>query len=184
MVLLVACFSATTVSFGSELRMQDLERRAQAVERALGEANRPRADSVERANMPVLREMNRWSGESAWPRGSVRIDPGRERPPLLLKMPSLSLPVDSIERPDPMVWSHRRSIHGEVKWRERQRAASFQGHRQAPLVANAPVVRIGVELPSHGPLLETVSLEDVNRFVFRRNRGTDEAMPEVRAGGH
>lgn len=183
LIPLLVCSSRTAISFGSELRMRDLEERARELERALREANRPRVDPVERASMPVRREMNLWGGGNRWPRGAALIDPGSDRAPLSLKMPSLSLPVDSIERPDPMLWSHRRSVLGEAKWRGRQRAEFLQGHRQARLVANAPVVRAGVDRGSYEALLETVSLEDVNRFVFRRNRAAGDATPGVRAGG-
>ncbi len=179
------------VSFGpwwptaaSELRMQDLEQRVESLERALREAARPHAEIMSRHKVPPLRSMETLPRDAARLPGSGGIDPRRDRPGLLRRAPAKSSPLKSAVLLPVKEWPHRAAPERGIWHRFPTRASGVEAAGQARLVANAPVVRIGAVGPSMEEVLESVTLEDVNRFVFRRNRADDEAMEAVRAGGN
>ncbi|MCC5805883.1 MAG: hypothetical protein JJU00_06095 [Opitutales bacterium] len=177
------CFVANYAVAAPELRMQDLERTVENLERALREARRPHAEAMPRRDMPPPRRMKVLPREDARLHGDAPINPGRDRPGLLRRAPATSSPRERADRPVVMDWSGRTAPE-PGSWRQTSRRASdIDAAGQARLVANAPVVRVDLGRPSLREALESVSLEDVNRYVFRRNRADSDGLPSVRAGG-
>ncbi len=179
----VLCAGPAGPAAGSELRMQDLEQRIESLERALREAARPQAGAMPRREIPPPRPMETLPHREARLRGDARIDPRRDRHGLLLRARGPSSAADSAERPTAVEWTGSAAPPGGVWSRASKQASGFDAGARARLVKDVPVVRIGPGGPSMEEVLEAVTLEDVNRFVFRRNRAEADGLPTVRAGG-